>query len=398
MANKTWIFQCNPDRFDIDGFLKHNVGQLSWLVARYKDDIGIGDTVYLWRSGDDAGIVGEAEVIGPVETRQDDPDALPYWIGGDEGAEPAPRVRMRLKRVANGREVIQRNWLKEDHELRDLSIIKMPTGTNFPVAPHLGTRLAAIWSNTGRNWTYPEVVAALWAYAQVWNQPISTSKGAPVEQISRLINRVLTGVYNKLMNFRALDPRVDAKGLDAGSRVDRQVWAEFFDQDSQSIRVAALTQRFEELWSPAEIALEHPPLPDETAVRDALDAEVVRLDKVLREASLDELMTLYAGQAKKLHARRRPTRTSAFERNPLVVLITRRRALFKCEVVGCTVPTFIAGDNNPYVETHHLVPLAEGGDDWIENTACLCALHHREIHCGKNRVALTMALQAIRAS
>jgi hypothetical protein len=65
-VSRTWIFQGNPDRFDIDGFLKQNVGQLSWLVSRYKDDIGIGDTVYLWRSGGDAGIVGEAEVMSCV--------------------------------------------------------------------------------------------------------------------------------------------------------------------------------------------------------------------------------------------------------------------------------------------------------------------------------------------
>ncbi|MFN4014231.1 MAG: EVE domain-containing protein [Reyranella sp.] len=396
--SRTWIFQCNPDRFDIDGYLTQNVGQLSWLVARYKDDIGVGDTVYLWRSGEDAGIVSEAEVIGPVETRLDDPEAQPFWIGGDAGLEPSPRVRMALKRVANRREVIQRSWLKEDHQLRDLSIIKMPTGTNFPVAPHLVTRLAAIWANTGRNWTYPEVVAALWAYEQVWDQSISTGKGSPVDQVSRLINRVLPGVYNKLMNFRALDPRVAAKGLDAGSKVDRQAWEEFFDGGAQSIRTAALRQRFEELWPPSESGPEQPTLPDESAVRDALDAEVIRLEKVLREKTLAELMVLYAGQAKKTHARRRPTRTNAFDRNPLVVLITKRRASFKCEVVGCQVPAFIAGDNKPYVETHHLVPLADGGDDRIENTACLCAVHHREIHCGKNRDMLTAALQTIRAT
>ncbi len=297
--SRTWIFQANPDRFDIDGFLKQAAGQMSWLVARYKDEIGVGDTVYLWRSGKDAGIVAEAVVTGPVESLLVDPEALPFWIGGDAGSEPSPRVHMTPKRVANRREVIQRSWLKEDNELRDLSIIKMPTGTNFPVAPHLANRLAAIWANTGRNWTYPEVVAALWAYDQVWDQSISTSKGSPVDQVSRLINRVLPGVYNKLMNFRALDPRVAAKGLDAGSKVDRQAWAEFFDHGSQSIRTAALKQRFEELWPPSESAPEQSTLPDESAVRDALDAEVVRLEKVLREKTLAELMVLYAGQAKK---------------------------------------------------------------------------------------------------
>jgi len=83
----------------------------------------------------------------------------------------------------------------------------------------------------------------------------------------------------------------------------------------------------------------------------------------------------YQRQAKK----RRPTRTNSFERNPLVVLITKRRANYKCEVPHCSVPTFIGVDGHPYMETHHLLPLADGGDDTIENTACLCTIHHREM-------------------
>ena len=107
---RAWIFQCNPDRFDIDGYLKQNTGELSWLVARYAADIKIGDTVYLWRSGDDAGLVGEAEVAGPVEARPEDLEAISFWKGGDEGQEPANRVRLRLRRIANRkREVVRRD-------------------------------------------------------------------------------------------------------------------------------------------------------------------------------------------------------------------------------------------------------------------------------------------------
>jgi hypothetical protein len=43
---KAWIFQCNPGRFDIDGYLKQNTGELSWLVTRYAADIKVGDTVF----------------------------------------------------------------------------------------------------------------------------------------------------------------------------------------------------------------------------------------------------------------------------------------------------------------------------------------------------------------
>ena len=82
--SRTWIVQCNPDRFDIDGFLAQNVGQLSWLVARCKDDIGIGDTVYLWRSGEDAGIVGEAEVTGRLKAA---PTTRQRWRTGSAGMQ-----------------------------------------------------------------------------------------------------------------------------------------------------------------------------------------------------------------------------------------------------------------------------------------------------------------------
>ena len=47
-------------------------------------------------------------------------------------------------------------------------------------------------------------------------------------------------------------------------------------------------------------------------------------------------------------------------------------------------------------ETDRVVPLAEGGENKIESTACLCALHHREILRGKKRANFTSALQAIR--
>lgn len=390
-----WIFQCDPKRFDIDGYLAQNSGQLSWLVARYKDQIAIGDRVYLWRSGDDSGIVGEAEVTGQVETRLDDPEAEPFWID-KAGPSAAPRVGLKLKRVASKREIIRRTWLKDDHELRDLLIVKMASGTNFPVAAELAPKLFAIWSNVGRNWTYAEVVAAMWAYAQVWDQTVSKTKGSPVDQVSRLVNRVISGVYNKLMNLRSLDPRIEAKGLPGGSDIDKQVWAEFFDVDSQAIHTEALSKRFSELWSSAASPAEEKPKPDDTALREALDDEVSRLDGALQENSLEALLALYASKPKKPLPKRRAASTNAFDRDPLVMLITKRRAAYKCEIAGCLAPTFLGREGKPYVETHHLIPLAEGGIDTPENTACLCAIHHREIHCGKNRNGLTKSLQAIR--
>ena len=44
---RTWIFQGNPDRYDIDGYLAARPAELLWLITRYDSDISVGDRVYL---------------------------------------------------------------------------------------------------------------------------------------------------------------------------------------------------------------------------------------------------------------------------------------------------------------------------------------------------------------
>ena len=43
------------------------------------------------------------------------------------------------------------------------------------------------------------------------------------------IGRAITGVYNKVMNFRAIDPTDPRAGLSAGGQVEHAVWDEFYD-------------------------------------------------------------------------------------------------------------------------------------------------------------------------
>ena len=135
----TWIFQANPDVFDIDGYLSASTGDFRFLVSRYKNDLAIGDTVYIWRSigkqgdSDKAGIVAEAIVAGPVEHVVDDPESLPFWKDQAGAAQPEDRVMLRLVRLANKKEVLRREWLQDDSVLSDLSILNFASGTNFPV-------------------------------------------------------------------------------------------------------------------------------------------------------------------------------------------------------------------------------------------------------------------------
>ena len=45
----------------------------------------------------------------------------------------------------------------------------------------------------------------------------------------------------------------------------------------------------------------------------------------------------------------------------------------------CTAP-FSRADGDPYLETHHIVWLAQGGSDTVENTVALCPSCHRKMH------------------
>jgi hypothetical protein len=385
----TWIFQGNPKIFDIDAYLREGTGEVLWLVKQYAADISVGDTVFLWRSEGDrelpGGIVAELQVLEPVAVQKDDPASLRYWKQpNSEASAAAPRVRMKLLRLASKREVLKREWLIEDAVLKKLLIIRQPAGTNFPVEPIPERRLRDLWENTGRGWSRDEDVAALFAYATLFGKPISRSENSLVSQIAQQIGRATTGVYNKLMNFRSIDPRAPQEGLKGASETDRATWREFYDESTEEVDSEALTKEYDRLWG------EQSTPSTQEALRDAQEDEARRLEK----KGLDVLLKAY-NQRSNLDPRppRRQAGAVVFSRDPLVVAITKLRAQFRCEVQGCTNHTFAGADNDLYVEVHHLQRLADGGQDITQNTAALCANHHREIHFGKRKAQITDQLR-----
>lgn len=72
----------------------------------------------------------------------------------------------------------------------------------------------------------------------------------------------------------------------------------------------------------------------------------------------------------------------AFRRNPDVVAEVLLRAKGKCESCNRDAPFLRASDGSPFLEIHHKVPLAEGGDDTVSNAVALCPNCHRRMHYG----------------
>jgi len=393
---RTWIFQANPARFDIDGYLASAPVLITWLVTRDGDRVACGDRVFIWRSAGgsadaDSGVVAEMSVVAPISVRPAEEESHPYWANPAEAAA-ADRILLRVLRVAETREILKRKWIVEDPVLRDLTIVKMSNATNYAVPADLAHRLDALWLKTGRDWNRAESVAGLWAYAKTYGGEVSKHPESAVARVSLLIGRAVSGVYNKVMNFRALDPRDERDGLSGGSVIDQRVWDEFFDAASGAIREPALTTEFARLWG-GELLATQPP-----GDADALVAVTERVAARFRDVPLDKLIARH-DRSKEPSAERPQTRTAmvrVYERDPLVIAIAKRRADHRCEVPGCSHPTFIDDEGYPYCEVHHIVPLAEGGGDTLTNVACLCPSHHRESHHGAEAGRLQARLIELR--
>ena len=136
--NRSWIFQGRPDQYDLRSALK-SLTELSWLVQRYRDRIHVGDRVYMWESGSDAGILAEAHVLTEPAELLEREDEQAFWVQPDEFIGPRMRVRLAIDRVLD--HPLSRSAIKENPELADLLILRFASGTNFPVTDKQDTAL-----------------------------------------------------------------------------------------------------------------------------------------------------------------------------------------------------------------------------------------------------------------
>ncbi len=74
--------------------------------------------------------------------------------------------------------------------------------------------------------------------------------------------------------------------------------------------------------------------------------------------------------------------TTVFIRNPDVVAQVLHRANGICEACLQPAPFVKKSDGLPYLEVHHKIRLADGGDDSVENAIALCPNCHRKFHYG----------------
>lgn len=105
---------------------------------------------------------------------------------------------------------------------------------------------------------------------------------------------------------------------------------------------------------------------------DAL-VEVARADRAARLRRLRDAPKI---------PRRIVTSCLLFDRNPDVVAEVLDRAGNRCGRCGNEAPFVKRSNGRPYLEVHHVVPLAQGGKDSVDNAIAACPNCHREQHYG----------------
>lgn len=75
--------------------------------------------------------------------------------------------------------------------------------------------------------------------------------------------------------------------------------------------------------------------------------------------------------------------TDTYIRDPYIARYTKERAHGICQLCGKSAP-FQDINGDPYLESHHIIWLSQGGKDTIENTVALCPNCHRKMHVVKS--------------
>lgn len=83
---------------------------------------------------------------------------------------------------------------------------------------------------------------------------------------------------------------------------------------------------------------------------------------------------------------------ATYQRNPLVKAWVLKKANGFCEVCDLPAP-FMKPNGQPYLEVHHLLPLAMGGSDTITNAVATCPNCHRQLHFGSDSEQIIIAIR-----
>lgn len=144
-----WIFQGNPNRFDIDDYLSRYT-YIYWRCPKHRSDLRVADPCIIWRAGAAAGVVAVGRVAEAPKALKDAsfPECLGEDLWRDEPDSPETiKVGIEIDEVRLDEEAgyIPRSVFLESSVLSNSLIIRSPQGTVFRLGPSEADEAFALW-------------------------------------------------------------------------------------------------------------------------------------------------------------------------------------------------------------------------------------------------------------
>lgn len=141
-----WIFQGNPDTFDIDGYLSA-FSKITWTIRQkhYASEIQVGDRVFLWRSKGSKkrpyGIVAVGEILTTPVMMPDHPEAFLFWKKKvDNKVNLKVWIKVTNCMISEGG-LLRKDTISSDPLLSNLLILRLKQNTNYKINDDEGQRL-----------------------------------------------------------------------------------------------------------------------------------------------------------------------------------------------------------------------------------------------------------------
>ena len=231
----------------------------------------------------------------------------------------------------------------------------------------LGFTVVKVGDGDGKEWTDQELEAAaeayLWMLKQEQNgKPYSKADVNQSLREGALSGRTKASIEYRMQNISAVLEGIGVQGYLPAQNVGENVKAR--------IRKALEAKGFQ-------------PSPDYTPTADERELQQ-RVSKLRKK----QITTPPKGQDKPTTV---TTTSSTYVRDPLVKAWVLQNSKGQCEGCGSAAP-FAGDDGEPFLESHHVRWLADGGSDKITNAVALCPNCHRRCHLGADRKEFTKGL------
>lgn len=132
-----WIFKCNPKKYSIARRSTDPNPEITWTVTRFRDEIGPGDTIFIWETGRNRAIRAVLRAESVPQEMLELTSEQSYWV------EPDNTAQYRVLATITHRNVnLPNTLLRTVPELENLSLFHgFQQGTNFPVTHEQGAIL-----------------------------------------------------------------------------------------------------------------------------------------------------------------------------------------------------------------------------------------------------------------